>query len=56
VAVVGKLVQKKERDGTKGETIHTQKNTKSQNTLCRKQKYRTKNRHKKNIKQHKWSN
>jgi len=40
VAVVGRLVQKYERDSTKGETIH--KTIKTQNTQNRKQKHKTK--------------
>jgi hypothetical protein len=40
VAVVGRLVQKYERDNIKGETIH--KTIKTQNTQNRKQKHKTK--------------
>jgi hypothetical protein len=50
VAVVGRLVQKQERDCAKGETIHKCKNnTKTQNTGNRKPKYKIKT-NKKNIK------
>jgi hypothetical protein len=47
VAVVGRRVQKQETDNTKGETIH-KTIEKTQNAQKIKQKYKTRNKHKKN--------
>jgi hypothetical protein len=49
--VIGKLVQKQDRDSTKWETMHKgiQKQYKTQKTQNTKQEYKIKTKHKKNI-------